>query len=110
TTVALVPQTGRFEALLVLVWGFLALRSARHVPFFAIVAAPVLASGTAACWARGASRAGRRAPARTCWEMAQEFGVRPRVSLWLPLSALVVMLAVPAASFPDTVFPVRAVE
>src|ERR1035438_5655894 len=26
TTVALVPQTGRFEALLVLVWGFLALR------------------------------------------------------------------------------------
>ena len=110
TTVALVPQTGRFEALLVLVWGFLALRSARHVPFFAIVAAPVLAAGAAACWARVASRAGRRAPERICWEMAQEFGVRPRVSLWLPLSALVVMLAVPAASFPDTVFPVRAVE
>src|ERR1017187_3434022 len=110
TTVALVPQTGRFEALLVLVWGFLALRSARHVPFFAIVAAPVLASGAAAWWARLASRAGDRSPLRICWELAQEFGMRPRASLWLPLSALVVILAVPAAGFPDTVFPVRAVE
>jgi hypothetical protein len=109
TTVALVPETGRFEALLVLVWGFLALRSARHVPLFAIVAAPVLAASAAAWWARLASRSGQRAPLRLCWEMAQEYGVRPRVSLWLPLSALVVILAVPAAGFPDTVFPVRAV-
>jgi hypothetical protein len=110
TTVALVPETGRFEALLVLVWGFLALRSARHVPFFAIVAAPVLAASAAAWWARLASRAGDRSPLRICWELAQEFGMRPRASLWLPFSALVVILAMPAAGFPDTVFPVRAVE
>jgi hypothetical protein len=57
-----------------------------------------------------ASRAGDRSPLRICWELAQEFGMRPRASLWLPLSALVVILAVPAAGFPDTVFPVRAVE
>ena len=110
TTVALVPQTGRFEALLVLVWGFLALRSARHVPFFAIVAAPVLASGAAAYWARVAARSGDRSPVRICWELAQDYGMRPRASLWLPLSAAVVMLAVPGVGFPDTVFPVRAVE
>jgi hypothetical protein len=108
--VALVPQTDRFEGLLVLLWGFLALRSARHVPLFAIVAAPVLASGLAAYWRRAASRAGQRAPQRICWEMAQEYGLRSRASLWLPLSALAVLLAVPAAGFPDTVFPVRAVE
>jgi len=109
-TVALVPETGRFEALLVLVWGFLSLRSARHVPFFAIAAAPVLASRAAAYWVRVASRAGNRSPLRICWELAQEYGMRPRASLWLPLSAAVVMLAVPGTGFPDTVFPVRAVE
>src|ERR1019366_7470567 len=41
TAVSLVTQADRFEALLVLVWGFLALRSARHIPFFAISAAPL---------------------------------------------------------------------
>src|SRR5450756_459954 len=107
---ALAPQAGRFEALLVLVWGFLALRSARHIPFFAIAAAPVLASGAAAYWARLASRAGTGAPLRIFWELAQEYGRRPRASLWLPLSAAVVIVAAPAVGFPDTVFPVRAVE
>lgn len=109
-TAALAPNADPFEALLVLVWGFLALRSARHVPFFAIAAAPVLASGAAAYWARLASRAGSRAPLRICWDLAQEYGRRPRASLWLPLSAAVVLLTVPVAGFPDTVFPVRAVE
>ena len=85
--VALAARADRFEALLVLVWGFAALRSARHVPFFAIAAAPVLASGCAAYWARLAARAGGRRPLRIFWELAQEFGRRPRVSFWLPLSA-----------------------
>jgi hypothetical protein len=109
-SVALVPQAGRFEGLLVLVWGFLALRSARHVPFFAIAAAPVLASGVASYWARRASRAGRGAALRVFWELAQDFGRLPRASLWLPLSAIVVMAAAPATGFPETDFPVRAVE
>jgi hypothetical protein len=107
---ALVPQADRFEALLVMVWGFLALRSARHVPFFAIAAAPVLASAAARYWARMAARSGERAPLRIFWEMAQELGRRPRASLWLPLSAALVVAAAPAVTFPDKVFPVRAVE
>ena len=45
---------------LVLVWGFAALRSARHVPFFAIVAAPVVAAACAAWWRRYSDSAGRR--------------------------------------------------
>jgi hypothetical protein len=108
--VALAARADRFEALLVLVWGFAALRSARHVPFFAIAAAPVLASGCAAYWARVASRAGRRAPQRIFWELAQELGRNPRVSLWLPLLALAVVACVPGVGFPASVFPVRAVE
>jgi hypothetical protein len=108
--VALAPRAGRFEALLVLVWGFLALRSARHVPFFAIAAAPVLADGCAAYWARLAARGGVRAPLRIFRELALEFGRRPRVSLWLPVSAALAMAAAPGAGFPDTLFPVQAVE
>ena len=109
--VALAPQADRFEALLVMVWGFLALRSARHVPFFAIVAAPVVATAAAAYWARLAAGSSGRAGLRIFWDLAQEFGRRPRVSLWLPLTAAAaVMLAAPGAGFPDTVFPVRAVE
>jgi hypothetical protein len=107
---ALAPQAGRFEALLVMVWGFLALRSARHVPFFAIAAAPVLAAAAAAYWARVAARSRERSAVRIFWELGREFGRRPRASLWLPLTAAVAMAAAPAAGFPDTVFPVRAVE
>ena len=107
---ALASQADRFEALLVLVWGFLALRSARHVPFFAIVAAPVLASGVAAYWVRLVSCSDGRSPLRIFWEVAQEFGRHPRVTVWLPLSAALVMVAAPSVGFPDTVFPVQAVE
>jgi hypothetical protein len=109
-TVALVPQADRFEGVLVLVWGFLALRSARHVPFFAVAAAPVLASAIAKYWGRLAARAGGQSPLRIFWDLAQEFGRRPRVSAWLPLSAAVVIVAVPTTGFPEKLFPVRAVE
>ena len=109
-TVSLVAKADRFEGLLVLVWGFLALRSARHVPFFAIAAAPVLASAAAAHWARLSDAAGRRAPRRIFWELAQEFGSHPRASLWLPLAAVVMIVAAPRVGFPDSIFPVQAVE
>jgi hypothetical protein len=107
---AVAPRGDRFEALLVMVWGFMALRSARHVPFFAIAATPVMASGAAAYWADLASRAGRRNPIAIFWELAREFVQRPRASIWLLVSAVLGILLVPATSFPETVFPVRAVE
>jgi hypothetical protein len=80
------------------------------VPFFAICAAPVVASAAAAFWARLAARAGRGAPLRIFWELAQDFGRRPRASIWLPLAAAVVVMAAPGVGFPDSLFPVRAVE
>jgi hypothetical protein len=108
--VALAPRADPFEALLVLVWGFMALRSARHVPFFAIVAAPVVASAAAAAWARIAALAGNRSALRIFWDLGQEFGSAPRASLWLPVAAVLAMVAAPAVGFPSSVFPVRAVE
>jgi hypothetical protein len=80
------------------------------VPFFAIAAAPVLASGAAAYWERLAARSGRRSPLRIFQDLAQELGQRPRASLWLPLSAVAVMALAPAVTFPEPVFPVTAVE
>src|SRR6185436_16107004 len=58
--VALVSRAPRFEAVMVLLWGFASLRSARHVPLFALVAAPVAAAGAAELWRRVAEAAGAR--------------------------------------------------
>jgi hypothetical protein len=108
--VAMAARADRFSALLVVVWGFMALRSARHVPFFAIVAAPVVAAGIARYWARAAGRANGRAPLRIFWDTAQEFGRGARMSLWLPAAAAAVMMAAPTVGFPDSIFPVAAVD
>ncbi len=108
--VAVVSRADPFEGLLVMVWGFLALRSARHVPFFAIAAVPVLASAAASAWERVASLAAARSALRIFWELGQEFGRSPRISLWLPLAAVAAVAMVPATGFPDSVFPVGAVE
>jgi hypothetical protein len=108
--VAMASRADRFAGLLTLVWGFMALRSARHVPFFAIVAAPVVASGLARYWAAAAARGSGHGPVRVFWDLALEFGRQARVSLWLPAAAAAVIMAAPAVGFPDTLFPVLAVE
>lgn len=109
--VAVTLRAERFDAALVLLWAFASLRSARHVPFLAVAAAPVLASFAAARWRAYAERAGRRAPLRVLWELSRDLG-RPRTcGCWLPLAAAAAMLApLPASSFPDSRFPVLAVE
>jgi len=99
-----------FERLLVLVWAFASLRSARHVPFFAIAAAPVVASSCAGWWREAASRAGKSSPVRVFWQLALEFGRSAGVSLWLPVSAALVLTTAPGSNFPAVVFPVKAVE
>lgn len=109
--VAVSLRAERFDTALVLLWAFASLRSARHVPFFAIAAAPVLASFVAARWRAYAEGAGRRAPLRVLWELAQDLGCPRTCGLWLPLAAAAAMLTpLPASGFPDTRFPVRAVE
>lgn len=109
--VAVAGRAGRWEAALVLVWGFAAMRSARHVPFFAMVAAPVVASAAADWWRRYAAGAPRQSPGRILWELSRDLGRRAGFSAWLPVSAaaLVFSTAAADAGFPLTRFPVRAV-
>ena len=102
-----------FDTLLVLAWGFAALRSARHIPWFAVVAAPAIASAGAACWAAHASRAPVRSAVRVLWEAGLDLGGRPRFTAWLPaLGALALLIALPRGGLPDfprARFPVEAV-
>ena len=102
-----------FEAGLVLVWGFGAMRSARHIPLFAMVAAPVIASQCACWWGRRAERSPARSAVRVLWESSQALGEFRGITLWMPvLGALALAAVLPAtglADFPGLFFPVPAV-
>ena len=100
-----------FEGALALVWGFAALRSARHIPFFAIAAAPAIASECALWWRGIAERAPLRSARRIFWDLGRDLGHAPRASVWLALCAAAALAtAGSAADFPNTRFPVQAVE
>jgi hypothetical protein len=103
-----------FEASLVVVWGAAALRSARYIPLFAMVSAPLVASYIAECWKGRAEQAEKRAVWRVLWESSQALGAQWRITLWMPVLAALAMVAVfpPAglADFPEASFPVAAVN
>jgi hypothetical protein len=103
------------DALLVAGWAHLALASVRHVPLFALVAAPLLAGSLSeilGAWAGGARSGSAK---RILWDLGGE--LRPgfrRFSLWGPALAAAVMLATPASrwpgDFPDAKFPVSLIR
>jgi len=102
-----------FEAALVLAWGFAALRSARHVPLYAVAAAPLIASECAALWSRAADRRSRGSPVTIFWQLSQELGRSRHLGVWTPLLAVVgLWLVLPRAAvadFPSAGFPNVAV-
>jgi hypothetical protein len=108
--VSLIGRAPRFEAVMVLLWGFASLRSARHVPLFALVAAPVAAAGAAELWRQLAESAGARSAVALLRDFSLDLGARPRVSVWLLAAAVAVVVSAPATGFSDTRFPVHAVE
>lgn len=103
-----------FEGALVIAWAFAALRSARHIPLYAVAAAPVIASELAAWWGAAAQRSPLRSSIRVMWELSQDLGRSRRISLWSAgLGALALSMAVPQAQladFPEARFPVAAVS
>lgn len=103
-----------FEGGLVLLWGLAALRSARHIPLFAIVAAPVIAAECAAWWSARAARSAPASAARVFWESGQGLARSRRFSAWAPgLAALALWVTLgqtAIADFPDRRFPVAAVS
>jgi len=111
---ALALRAGRrFEGALVLLWALAALRSARHVPLFAVAAAPVIAGQGAAWLAARSARSGAGSVARVFWESGADLGRSRGFSLWAPVfGALALWLTLgrtPLSDFPAQRFPVAAV-
>lgn len=100
-----------FEPLLVWALGLAALRSARHVPFFAVAAAVVIASACALWWRAASGRRPPRSAIRVLWEMGLQFGRRNALTVWsVPMAAMMLVFTNPRVSdFPPKRFPVRAV-
>ena len=99
-----------FEPMLVWSLALAALRSARHVPLYAIASAPVIAGECAAWWREAAARRTARSTLRVLWAIGQELGERRSLTCWAPvLGALaLVLLPSPVADFPRARFPAEA--
>ncbi len=100
------------ELLMVLFWAHSALVSARHVPLYVIVAAPIGAEGASRWWAAWSGGFGRRSIVGTLRDCLDDFSLgSQRSSLWAPVVLLGLSL-VPwkgPADFPANKFPVTAV-
>jgi hypothetical protein len=109
---ALALRGDRFEGALALAWGFGSLRSARHIPLFAVAAAPVIAAECARWWATGVEHASKASPGRLFWDISQELGRRRTVTAWMAIAALIAVAGGrgSAAEFPAARFPVQAVD
>lgn len=104
----------RFESGLVLLWAMAALRSARHIPLFALAAAPVIAAACATWLGGSAARSSPGSVTRVFWESGQDLGRSRLLSPWAAVfGALALLLTLghtPISDFPDKRFPVAAVS
>jgi hypothetical protein len=102
----------RFEAALVALWAMAALRSARHIPLYAVAAAPVIASECAAWLAARAVVARAASALRIFWESGQDLGRSRRLSPWaVGFGAVALWLTLGQtrlSDFPSRRFPVAA--
>lgn len=103
-----------FEGALVLVWALAALRSARHIPFYVVVAAPVIASECASWWASWARGSPHGGVVRVLWGSGQEIGRSRRLGPWAAvLGAVALWLVLPQpriVDFPASRFPAAALS
>jgi hypothetical protein len=99
---------------LILLWAFASLRSARHIPLYAVVAAPVIATEISIAWRSIASRS---APGRIMpilWDAGLELGRSRRLGIGaIATAALGLWVTASTAGivdFPSSSFPVSAVS
>jgi hypothetical protein len=99
----------------ILFWAQAALGAVRHVPLFAIVGAPVVASECTRLCAAARERWPRGSVAATLHQIVQDFSrLRNGTSLWAPACFAALVLLTPAERWPDDFpmakFPVAAVN
>ncbi len=111
----LIAKKHFYEAFVILFWAQAALRSVRHVPIFALVAAPVLASELTLMWTKWTALKPNRSVLGLLRDLLNEFPAHcKRTSIW-PV-ALCGLLAVgpfiPSwpRDFPENKFPIATVN
>lgn len=101
------------EGLLILFWAHSALVSARHVPLYAIISAPLCAAQASRLWAEWSAGFGRKSPGGLLRDCLRDFSRgMSRSSLWVPviLACLAVWPWEGPHDFPGNKFPVAAVQ
>ncbi|HBY60313.1 MAG TPA: hypothetical protein DEH78_10850, partial [Solibacterales bacterium] len=102
------------EAAWILFWAHSALGSARHIPLFAIVAAPVVAVELTRLWEYGLAGARRGSLRRIFADLASENTPgAARVTVWALAPALLLVLPVDSrwpTDFPEARFPIDTVK
>ena len=101
------------DLLMVLFWAHAALVSARHVPLYAIVAAPICAEVASRSWAGWSASLSRRSIGGTLRDCLDDFSAGPqRSSLWIPIILLALSMYPwrGPQDFPANKFPVTAIQ
>lgn len=100
-----------FEPLLIGALALASLRSARHVPFYAIAAAPLIAGESGRWWRQAAGGLCARSAVGLLWKMGAQLSERRGFSIWMPVLGCLVFAATasPVPDFPAQRFPVQAV-
>ena len=102
-----------WELLLIVFWGHAALASARHVPLYAVVAAPACACAASGLWLHWSTEFSRRSPVGALRDCLHDFSAaRERSSIWVPV-LLLALAALPwegPHEFPANKFPVNAID
>ena len=111
----LVKRRDWYHALLIGFWAHASLGSARHVPIFALVVAPVLAGEASGLWRRWSAGWPKRSLHGIVRDVAAEFGSgRRSASVWAFALVLALVLVNPPgwwpADFPEVRLPVGLVN
>jgi hypothetical protein len=103
------------DALLVIFWAHLSLGAVRHVPLFALVAAPLAAEEASRMWERWAAGGSPRSLKCLLWSLGADLaGSFGRNSPWAAILSAGVILLTPAGrwpgDFPESKFPISLIR
>jgi hypothetical protein len=91
------------EALLILFWAQAALTSVRHVPIFAIVAAPILIGQLTEVWNDWTRFKSRNSIAGIFRDLGQEFAAKSlRATIWAPVMVFAMAMSMASSAKSDT--------
>jgi hypothetical protein len=111
----LITQLRIADALLVVFWAHLALGSVRHVPVFAVVSAPLVATELSRLWERRAQWWSPQSVGRILWALGDDLiGSFRRLSVWSVVLTGAVLILTPAnrrpSDFPGSMFPISLIR